>query len=34
MVGDSPGASAERGMERYWRIIGLEEVCKRLDVDL
>jgi uncharacterized protein (DUF362 family) len=34
LMGDSPGASVERGMERYWRITGLEEVCKRLNVEL
>lgn len=32
-VGDSPGAF-ERGMERYWKVTGLTEVCERLDVEL
>ncbi len=32
-VGDSPGAF-ERGMEKYWKITGLQEVCDRLDVEL
>jgi uncharacterized protein (DUF362 family)/NAD-dependent dihydropyrimidine dehydrogenase PreA subunit len=34
LVGDSPGASVGRDIERYWRITGLEEVCKRLNVEL
>jgi uncharacterized protein (DUF362 family)/NAD-dependent dihydropyrimidine dehydrogenase PreA subunit len=32
-VGDSPGAFV-RGMERYWLVTGLTEVCERLDVEL
>lgn len=32
-VGDSPGAF-DRGMEKYWKITGLQEVCNRLDVEL
>jgi uncharacterized protein (DUF362 family)/NAD-dependent dihydropyrimidine dehydrogenase PreA subunit len=32
-VGDSPGA-LQRGMERYWKVTGLTEVCQRLDVEL
>lgn len=32
-VGDSPGAF-QRGMEMYWKVTGLAEVCKRLDVEL
>lgn len=32
-VGDSPGAF-DRGMEKYWRVTGLTEVCNRLDAEL
>lgn len=32
-VGDSPGAF-DRGMERYWRITGLRNVCDKLNVEL
>ena len=32
-VGDSPGAF-DRGLEKYWNITGLTEVCGRLDVEL
>ncbi|MBI5458777.1 DUF362 domain-containing protein [Methanobacterium sp.] len=32
-VGDSPGAF-DRDIERYWKVTGLTEVCKRLDVEL
>jgi uncharacterized protein (DUF362 family)/Pyruvate/2-oxoacid:ferredoxin oxidoreductase delta subunit len=33
MVGDSPGA-LERGMEKFWRVTGMLEVCQRLNVEL